>query len=148
MAENSMTEAQKRAQASYRKRNVKQLVLKFAPPEQDLLDWLRSQPEPTATLIKDACRDLRETRENPLTASSGTTILAVDGKEDAACSPSDVDCAMCEYLLRQERLFLEDLLSLPDAEKRRVIERRLRLLSSVLGSAPNDVDCAAGAGER
>lgn len=38
------TDARKRANARYQKANVRQMNLKFAPPEHDLLDWVRSQP--------------------------------------------------------------------------------------------------------
>ncbi len=123
------TEAQRRAKQNYEKRSVRQFSLKFSPPEHDLLDWLKSQPEPTATLIKDACRALRDSRENGLTSKTGTGILISDRKEGAV---RKVDLE-CEYLMRDERAFLEALLAEPDGlAARRKAEARLALISSVV----------------
>ncbi len=37
------SEAQKRANARYQKQSVRQMSLKFAPPEYDLLNWIKAQ---------------------------------------------------------------------------------------------------------
>lgn len=123
------TEAQKRAADTYRKKSVRQFSLKFAPPEHDLLDWLKDQPEPTSTLIKDTCRSLRDSRESGLTSNDCTSILDTNRKEGAVRAPG----IECEYLLRDERAFLKALLDEPDGfAARSKVEARLTLLSSTI----------------
>lgn len=123
------TEAQKRAADTYRKKSVRQFSLKFAPPEHDLLDWLKGQPEPTATLIKDACRRLRDSRESGLTSTDSTSILN-SGRKEGAVRGLDLEC---EYLLRDERAFLKALLDEPGGfAARSKAEARVALLSSVI----------------
>ena len=55
------TEAQKRATENYRKKNVKQISLRFFPAEHDLYEWARSQ-ENTAGYLKQLIREDMERR--------------------------------------------------------------------------------------
>lgn len=50
-----ITEAQKKAKATYRKKG-KRVSLEFFPPEQDLYDHLEKQPQ-KATYIKNLIRE-------------------------------------------------------------------------------------------
>ena len=44
------TDAQRRALNSYRKKSTKQIVLRFYPGEEELYDYIKSQPNVTAYL--------------------------------------------------------------------------------------------------
>jgi hypothetical protein len=50
-----LTEAQKRAQENYRKKSVKQAIVKFYPAERELWEWLQAQ-ENRAGYIKELIR--------------------------------------------------------------------------------------------
>ena len=52
----ALTEAQKRAQGNYRKKSVKQSVVKFYPAEADIWEWLQAQ-ENRAGYIKRLVRE-------------------------------------------------------------------------------------------
>jgi len=56
------TEAQRAASKRYAKANIKQIGLKFATPEHDLYDWVKSQ-ENTAGYIKRLIREDMERRK-------------------------------------------------------------------------------------
>lgn len=45
------TEAQKRANARYAKRNISQKLLKFYPKDRDLFDWVSVQPKQNAYVL-------------------------------------------------------------------------------------------------
>lgn len=51
----AQSEAQRRANSEYRKRNVRAFNLKFFPADKDLLDWFESQPQ-KAQYLKDLIR--------------------------------------------------------------------------------------------
>lgn len=51
-----LTDAQKRAQATYRKKSVRQAVVKFYPAEVDVWEWLQTQDNRSG-YIKQLIRD-------------------------------------------------------------------------------------------
>lgn len=58
-----ISEAEKRAQAKYRKTKVKQVQTAFYPAEHDLYEWLNQQ-ESKAGYIKNLIRHDMEARQN------------------------------------------------------------------------------------
>ncbi len=56
------TDAQRRALNSYRKKSTKQIVLRFYPGEDELYDFVKSQPNVTAYL-KELVRSDMGSRE-------------------------------------------------------------------------------------
>ena len=53
------SEAQKKANAKYRKEKMKQVVVTFSPRDTDLYEWLSAQPSKAGT-IKRLLRDEME----------------------------------------------------------------------------------------
>lgn len=56
------TEAQKRATAKYVKANVKQVAVKFAPPDYDLLEWLEKQPTKAGYIKRLIREDMEQSK--------------------------------------------------------------------------------------
>lgn len=53
------SEAQKRATAAYRKKHVKQLTMRFYPGEEDLYEFIKSQPQINAYLKELVRKDMQ-----------------------------------------------------------------------------------------
>lgn len=54
------TEAQKRADANYKKRNVTQVGVAFYPADAELLEWLRAQPNKAGYIKGLIKKDMEE----------------------------------------------------------------------------------------
>ena len=52
----ALTEAQRRAQENYRKKSVKQAIVKFYPADADIWEWLQAQ-ENRAGYVKSLIRE-------------------------------------------------------------------------------------------
>jgi len=59
------TDAQRRATANYRKRNVKQIVVSFYPADAELLAWIKTQPNQSGYLKDLARADMEAKRNQP-----------------------------------------------------------------------------------
>lgn len=53
-----VSDAQKRATAAYRKKHVKQLCMKFYPGEEDVYEFVKSQPKVNAYLKELVRKDM------------------------------------------------------------------------------------------
>jgi hypothetical protein len=55
----AQTDAQKRANAKYRREKMKQIVISFSPNEMDVYEFVKSQPN-MAGFLKQLARDAME----------------------------------------------------------------------------------------
>lgn len=53
----ALSEARKRANAKYNRLNAKQKVVRFYPPDYDLVEWCEASGEPFATYVKRLIRE-------------------------------------------------------------------------------------------
>lgn len=59
----SVSESKRRANDRYDRANAKQKVVKFFPPDYDLVEWCEQCGEPFATYVKRLIREDMERRE-------------------------------------------------------------------------------------
>lgn len=59
----TQTDAQRRADAAYRKKSVRQVIVKFYPGEAELYEWVKSQPTMAGYLKALAEEDMRSRSE-------------------------------------------------------------------------------------
>lgn len=57
------TEAQKRANAKYKREKVKQVVVTFSPQDADLYEWLSAQPSKAGTIKRLLREEMRRSAE-------------------------------------------------------------------------------------
>ena len=57
------SEAQKKANAKYRKEKMKQVVVTFSPRDTDLYEWLSAQPSKAGTIKRLLREEMRHSAE-------------------------------------------------------------------------------------
>lgn len=144
-----MPDAHSVAVMRYQKQNTKQLCLRFFPRDMDIYDWLKSRPEPAATVVKRLAREaMVDSQEQsiPINTPAGKNNPTPE-RGPAAPAPriqrggNDMPTMQFEFLLREEKSFLESILEtdLPHDAYFQALSR-LDIISRSLGEGPVE-DC-------